>query len=95
MVAISFLTKIVVLLEVSSEEVNIRVEILFAVTLAEMAPEMLLPQVRVEGIFVEVALITELAARVTFVRRVIGVTCPPVSGQSLACVHLKLPWKQL
>ena len=95
MVAIPLLTEVVVLLEVSSEKVDIGIEVLSAVTLTEMAPEMTLSQVQVEGVLIEETLVAELAPRVTFIRRVLGVAGPPVSGQSLARVQLKFPRKQL
>lgn len=91
----SFLAKIMVLLKVRTQEVNVRIEVLPSVILTEMTPKVLLSQVHVECFIVQITLVTELAVRVSFVRSVINITIPTVSSKPGSRVGLELRRKQL
>ena len=92
--AVPFLAEVVVLLEVGPQGPYVGVEVLLAVTLAEVAPEVELPQVHVEGVFVQEPLVTEATDGVPLVGKVVGVTVPAVSRQLGARVHFELGRKE-
>lgn len=81
MVTVPFLTEIVVALEVEPQREEVSVEVLFPVTLAEVAPKVLLSQVHVQGVIVQVTLVTELTDWVSLMRPVICITIPAMGSQ--------------
>ena len=84
------LTQKVLILEVISQHVVVRVEVLNPVSVAKVAEEVIAPQMLEGNVLVDETRVAELAERVAAMRCVVRVALPPVDGQVVAVVGAAL-----